>query len=308
MNLGPDHRQWLLPLPRILGIPVQPPLNMLLELTKFRIVALSTLSAATGYLAAGRGLHAGIATAMLGVLLLAMGACALNQTQDRELDARMSRTRNRPIPRGSMKPAAALAIAWVLMLAGFSLLWLAHSSGTALIGLFAVAWYNGFYTYIKRVWSFAVVPGALIGALPPAIGWTAAGGSLQAPPLFALAFFFFIWQVPHFWLLLFSLRDDYEESGLPSPTQQLSARQFANLTFIWMLSAFASSLLLPLYGLIRSPWSALGLLACGLWFARESWKLIRQKPENAVFQSSFRSINLFALLVMALLVLDALLA
>jgi heme O synthase-like polyprenyltransferase len=112
----------------------------------------------------------------------------------------------------------------------------------------------------------------------------------------------------HFWLLLFSLRSDYEQSGLPSPTQQLSARQFANLTFIWMLSAFASSLLLPLYGLIRSPLSALGLLACSLWFARESAKLIRQNPENAVFQSSFRSINLFALFVMALLALDALLA
>src|SRR5512139_2539045 len=100
MPLGPDNRQWLLP--RIFSIPVIPPLNILLELTKFRIVALSTLSAATGYLAAGRGLHSGIATAMLGVLLLAMGACALNQVQDRGLDTRMSRTRNRPIPRGSM--------------------------------------------------------------------------------------------------------------------------------------------------------------------------------------------------------------
>ncbi len=307
MNPAPDNRHGLLPLPRMLGNPVIQPLNMLLELTKFRIVALSTLSAATGYLAAGRGLHAGIATAMLGVLLLAMGACALNQFQDRELDARMSRTRNRPIPRGSMKPAAAFAIAWVLMLAGSLLLWLAHSPATSLIGLFAVAWYNGYYTYIKRVWSFAVVPGALIGALPPAIGWAAAGGSLQASPLLALAFFFFTWQVPHFWLLLFSLRSDYEQSGLPSPTRQLSARQFAGITFIWMMSALASSLLLLLYGLIRSRWTALGLLACGIWLAWKSGKLIRQNPEPAVFHSSFRSINLFALYVMALLVLDALL-
>ena len=308
MNVGAGNPQErLFPLARPFQIPAASPLGMLLELTKFRIVALSTLSAATGYLACGRILDYGLVTSSLGVLLLAMGACALNQVQDREFDARMSRTRHRPIPRGAITPAAAFAIAWVLVAAGFLLLWLAHSPGAALIGLFAAAWYNGVYTYLKRVWAFAVVPGALIGALPPAVGWTAAGGSPFDPRLLALAFFFFIWQVPHFWLLLFSFGKDYEQAGLPTPTRQFSARQFANLTFIWMLAAFASSLLLPLYGLMYSPWTGLGLLVCGIWFTRESGKLMRRNLSPGVFRSAFRSINLFALCVMALLILDALL-
>ena len=294
-------------LTRPLHIPAASPLGLLLELTKFRIVALSTLSAATGYLACARILNQGIVTSSLGVLLLAMGACAMNQVQDREFDARMSRTCHRPIPRGAITPASALAIAWLLLAAGFLLLWLAHSPGAALIGLFAAAWYNGVYTYLKRVWSFAVVPGALIGALPPAVGWAAAGGSPFDSRLLALAFFFFIWQVPHFWLLLFSFGRDYEQSGLPTPTRRFGERQFANLTFIWMLAAFASSLLLPLYGLMYSPWTGLGLLACGIWFTRESGKLMRGSLEPRVFRSAFRSINLYALCVMALSILDALL-
>lgn len=132
---------------------------VLIDLTKLKISVLSTMSGATGHVIFCRGVNPGIITVSLGILLLAMGACAMNQFQDRAFDARMERTRHRPIPSGAMKPATAFAIAAFLDIAGFLLLWLVHNLTAALIGLFAVLWYNGIYTYLKRVWAFAVVPG-----------------------------------------------------------------------------------------------------------------------------------------------------
>lgn len=277
------------------------------DLTKFRIALLSTLSAATGYLVFCRSLNPGLLTASSGVLLLAMGACALNQIQDRELDLRMERTRRRPLPAGMVTGAEALCVAIVLIIGGCLILWFAHNAATALLGLSAVGCYNGGYTYLKRVSAFAAVPGALTGALPPAIGWSAAGGSTFDPHILALCFFFFIWQVPHFWLLLVAHRADYEKAGLPSVTRLFSVRQLASLTFIWMLTAFASSLLLSIYGLTVSPWVNIGLLVCGLWLACKAAELMRQGRQAAHFLPVFRSINLYALSVMTLLVIDAML-
>jgi len=288
-------------------VPAFSRLRSIVELTKFRIAGLSTLSAATGYVVFSHMLNAGVVTASLGVLFLAMSACAMNQLQDRQIDALMERTRHRPIPSGAVTPAAAFAVAALLVIGGFLLLWLVHNLAAALIGAFAVAWYNGVYTYLKRVWAFAVVPGALIGALPPVIGWAAAGGRPADPRALALAFFFFIWQVPHFWLLLFAFGTDYEKAGLPSLTKLFSRRQLARLTFIWMLATFLSSLLLSLYGLTYSEWISLGFIACGIGLAWEASKLVRAHSEKQPFWSAFRSINLYALCIMALLVTDAML-
>jgi protoheme IX farnesyltransferase len=282
-------------------------LRLLADLTKFRITVLSTLSAATGYVVFSREFRPGLLTASSGVLLLAMGACALNQFQDRDLDARMERTRRRPVPAGAVTPAAALAAAALLLVAGSLVLLLYHGPESSLLGTLAVACYNVGYTYLKRVSAFAAVPGALTGALPPAIGWTAAGGSPVDPHLLALCFFFFIWQVPHFWLLLFVHRADYDGAGIPSLTRLFSVRQLASLTFVWMLAAFASSLLLSIYRLTVSPWINFGLLLCGLWLAWKASALVIRRRQPGHFAPVFRSINLYALSVMALLVLDAML-
>jgi protoheme IX farnesyltransferase len=173
-------------------------LSILLELTKFRISALATVSAGTGYVACRHGLDWGLATLFVGTLLMAMAASTLNEVQEWRTDALMERTRNRPIPRGAVAPATAAGLAVALGTGGFLLLLAAHGWATALLGLLALAWYNGLYTPLKRVSAFAVVPGSVIGALPPAMGWAAAGGRLGDPAVLALCFFFFLWQVPHF--------------------------------------------------------------------------------------------------------------
>jgi len=282
-------------------------LRVLCEITKLPIATLSTFSAVTGYILVRRELDPGVATLCAGVLLLAMGTCALNQVQDRRIDGLMERTRYRPLPSGALRPAAAVVLALCLVVSGFLVLWLCHSLWAALIGIFAAAWYNGVYTYLKRVSAFAVVPGALIGALPPAIGWAAAGGSPTDPRLIALCFLFFIWQVPHFWLLLFTFGDEYANAGLPAVTRIFSLRQLAGLSFIWMLAASASALLLPIYGLTSSGWVSFGFVICGLWLAWAASKLLRRSRQAGASWPAFRTINIYALCVMALLVADALL-
>jgi heme o synthase len=279
-------------------------IRVLADLTKLRITLLSTLSAATGYVAYARGMETGLATCAAGVLLTAMGAGALNQCQDRDPDARMQRTRARPIPSGVLSLKSALALSILLIASGVVILWTKHGRESALIALGALAWYNILYTYLKRAWAFAVVPGAVIGALPPVIGWTAAGGSLAAPRIIALAFFIFMWQVPHFWLLLLRHGKDYELAGLPSVTGVFGARQLMRVIAVWMLATVASSLLLPLFLLANSRWAVLGLAVAGLWLLSETFRLLRRPPE--CLQRVFRAINIYALLVMALITADAL--
>jgi protoheme IX farnesyltransferase len=191
---------------------------MFLELTKFRISSVSTLSAGTGFLAFRGGTLGGLGAVMAGTLLMAMASSALNELQERDLDALMDRTRLRPIPRGDLGVPLAVALGTLLALSGFLLLWAACGPPTALLGLSALAWYNGLYTPLKRVSAFAVVPGSVIGALPPAMGWVAAGGSLRDPAALALCLFFFVWQVPHFWLLAVLHRTSYEQAGVVNRT------------------------------------------------------------------------------------------
>ena len=147
------------------------------------------LSALSGWLLATAGapsVAAEGAAVMAGTFALSAAVSVLNQIQERHLDALMERTRHRPIPRGAVSPSAATFFAVLLALAGFSLLLWLHGWTSALLGLLALVWYNGFYTPLKRVSAFAVVPGSLIGAMPPAIGWTAAGGLLSDPAILAL--------------------------------------------------------------------------------------------------------------------------
>jgi|WetSurMetagenome_2_1015567.scaffolds.fasta_scaffold12060_4 heme o synthase len=281
-------------------------LQMIAELTKFKLVMASVLSTATSYVLFLHHVNAGVVSSSLGVLLLALGSCALNQFQDRNYDARMNRTCQRPIPRGQIAAGSAFCIAAILVAAGFSLLWRFHGLMTALIGMSAVFLYNGFYTYLKKVWAFASVPGAVIGTLPLFIGWTAAGGSIADPRILALAFLFYIWQVPHFWMLLFIFGNEYERAGLPSLTQLFSARQLADITFFWTLIAAASCLLLPVYGVASSLWACIALAACSVWLIWKATILLRNNCTTHLMRRAFRAINSYPLCIMAVLIAESL--
>jgi heme o synthase len=280
------------------------PVLAFLELTKLRISGASTFTAAAGYVACLRGVNAGLVTTLLGILLLAMGSSALNEVQEHRYDALMPRTANRPIPRGDLSPARGALIAVVLAVSGFLVLLLAQNLASALLGVLALAWYNGFYTPLKRVSAFAVVPGSLIGALPPAIGWTAAGGNAADPSLLTLAFVFFIWQVPHFWLLVGLHAEGYEGAGYPTLVSIFGRPRLSRLTFTWTCGTAAACGLLPLFRVLGS-WPAEIMLGLGaIWLILGSLPLLGPGQDAPLYRRVFMNINLFALVLTAAVILD----
>jgi len=283
-------------------------LKILLELTKFKISLLVTFSAVTGFILAANKLSAGIFTLASGIFLLAGGACALNQYQEWKIDALMERTKLRPIPSGRIKLHTALFISLILIFLG-SLIFIQSMNLLALgLSLFAVLWYNGIYTYLKKINAFAVIPGALIGSIPPAAGWVFGKGSIFEPQILAIAFFFFIWQVPHFWLLLINYGKDYEKAGLPSLTKIFTTKQLTRIIFIWTLASAVSSFLIPLYGIVNSYPINLCLILSSLWLVWSATRLLKPECNEFSFKFAFRKINIYALLIISLLYVEKLLS
>jgi protoheme IX farnesyltransferase len=194
-----------------------PVLTSFLKLIKYRLSAAVTFSAAAGFIIFSSELHwSRFAATIAGIYLLAGGSSALNQYQERERDGLMDRTANRPLPAGITRPAVALRIAIIMIITGSLTLTLLTGITPALLGLFNITLYNFVYTPLKRQSWLALLPGALVGAVPPLIGFTAAGGQVYASQALFLSLFMFMWQLPHFWLLQLTYKKDYERAGLAS--------------------------------------------------------------------------------------------
>ena len=280
-------------------------INILLELTKFRISLFSTLSTFAGFILARRGLSSDMIFPILGVFLLASGSCALNQYQERQNDHLMERTQGRPIPSKKLSPSTALKISIGLLLFGSILLYFgAHWSALG-FGLFAVLWYNGVYTFLKRKSAFAAIPGALVGAIPPVIGWISGKGFFSLDPqILAISFFFFIWQVPHFWLLLLNFGREYEKAGLPSLTRIFTSAQLSRITFIWIFATAAACMMIPLFGIVKSHTIQGGLWVAAFWLMWKSLRLLPAKGRQFSLPFTFKTVNSYAVVVMILLTLD----
>ena len=186
------------------------------ELTKPRLVSLVLLSAVVGFCLASRGTNNGLLLYVLCATgLVASGSMALNQYWERDVDALMTRTQNRPITSGRMEPHQALWFGLSLSLFGFVLFISLDRPVSALLALLTELSYLAVYTPLKKKTSLATIAGAVPGALPPIIGWTAAGGKLhaEAAVLFLILFF---WQLPHFLSIAWMCRSDYARAKLPT--------------------------------------------------------------------------------------------
>jgi protoheme IX farnesyltransferase len=277
---------------------------LLLDLGKIKISFLTTLSAATGYLLATGKITTHMLVPTAAVFLLACGSCALNQYQEREIDQLMERTKSRPIPSGRLNPEVVLWISVGLILLGSLILFYGTEVLALALGLFAVFWYNFFYTPLKKKTAFAAVPGALVGAIPPALGWVIGSGCILDPRIGGLTLFFFIWQIPHFWLLLLDFSKDYETAGLPSITKIFTTRQIKRIVFVWLLSTGVSSLIIPLFGFFNSSLLYLFLVAAVAWLFWNAVSFLKADFENIILRTTFTKLNLFVLLVLFLLSLD----
>ena len=209
-----------------------------------------------------------------------------------------------PFPRGGSNPAVPSAISLALIGSGSFVLFFTDSLAAPFLGLAAVLWYNGFYTWIKTRTAFAALPGALAGAIPPAIGWMAGGGSLGDPPLAVLCFFFFMWQVPHFFVHLLTFGTEYEAIGRPSLTAVFTGVQLGRLVFQWLFASAVSLQLIIIYGLIRSPFVRIALLTASFWLVARGILLLREGRPG--YPRVFKELNYFMLAVMFLLFLEKL--
>jgi len=282
--------------------------SLFLQLTKIKISLLATLSTATGYLLETGKITIHMLVPTVAVFLLACGSCALNQYQEREIDKRMERTKSRPIPSGRLNSEMALWVSLSLILSGALTLFFGVGDLALVLGLFAVLWYNLFYTPLKQKMAFAAVPGALVGVIPPVLGWVAGGGEILDSRIGGVALFFFMWQIPHFWLLLLDASRDYENAGFPSLTRIFSTEQMKGIIFIWLLSTGVSSLIIPLFGFLGSFIFSILLMAAVSWLFWSAVIFLRSHVDKDSLRATFIKLNIYAVLVISLLSADRLLS
>jgi protoheme IX farnesyltransferase len=207
---------------------------------------------------------------------------AYNQVIEKDLDALMDRTKNRPVPAGRMSPNTALIIASILTLIGIVLLYTINPK-TAMFSAISIFLYTSVYTPLKTITSLSVFVGAFPGAIPFMLGWVAATGNfgIEAGTLFLIQFF---WQFPHFWAIGWFLFEDYEKAGffmLPTGKKDNGTAIQIILYSIWLIIAS----LLPVLGytgqLLITPLAAFFVFLLGLWMLYYAVRLYKLKTAKA---------------------------
>lgn len=277
--------------------------KVLAELTKIKITFFVSVTTFVGYILHHGSINLNFFLSTIGVLILASGASALNEFQESNIDSKMERTKERPIPSGKITAYKALLISFVLILAGTLLLAL-NNLTVLTLGLFTLVWYNGIYTPLKKKSSLAIIPGALVGALPPIIGWAASGGSIWDIKILTFALFMFIWQIPHFWLLLLMYDDQYKEAGFPTLSNIFSFNLITKITFAWIIILVATSGLFYFAELSVSLLSNAIIAISGLTTIYFSIKVITDKRKE-IFKKAFLIINAYVLSVLIVISVES---
>ncbi len=222
---------------------------------------------------------------------------AYNQVIEKDLDALMDRTKNRPVPAGRMSPNLALFIASILTIIGITLLYTINPK-TAMFGAISIFLYTSVYTPLKTMTSLSVFVGAFPGAIPFMLGWVAATGNfgIEAGTLFLIQFF---WQFPHFWAIGWFLFEDYEKAGfymLPTGKKDNGTALQIILYTVWLIIAS----LLPALGytgqLFISPIAGVLVFLLGLWMLFYSVRLYKLRSAKAARTLMLVSVSYITLL------------
>ncbi|NJX15232.1 heme o synthase [Tamlana crocina] len=275
------------------------------EITKMRLALSVVFSSLAGYLL-------GVETVDFKTLiLLAFGGYfmvgasnAFNQIIEKDLDALMSRTKNRPIPSGRMSVTTAFIIASIFTVAGVVILYTINKQ-TAMFGAISIFLYTCVYTPLKTKTPLAVFVGAIPGAIPFMLGWVAATDDFGIEPgtLFALQFF---WQFPHFWAIGWFLYDDYKKGGfymLPTGKQDKGTAVQTIMYTVWTILVS----IIPVFGFTErlelSIVAMLLVLAAGIWMLYYAIRLFRIMTEKAAKQLMLVSVS-YITLVQIIYVID----
>lgn len=275
-----------------------------IELTKPRIAFMLVLTSAAGFYVGSAGAfnYALFANAMIGIALLAFGVATVNQWIEQRTDAMMDRTKGRPIPTGKVSGAEALLFGSLQIIVAQLYLFLLVNPLTAAFGVVVIIGYLLLYTPLKTRTSASTAIGAVPGAMPPLMGWTAASGEvgLGAWVLFAIIF---LWQFPHFLAIAWLYREDYAKAGilmLPvvEPEGTITARQIVMFA-IMLLPVSLGPFFLGISGMIY----LIVATILGVWFLAESILMARAKTNERARRLLLVSV-IYLPLLFGLLVFD----
>jgi protoheme IX farnesyltransferase len=277
-----------------------------LELTKPRLSLLSVLTALVGYLSARPAGDVGkLLFVVLGTSLAAGGVAALNQWLEVDTDALMKRTADRPLPTGRVPTGSAFVLGWLMCIAALFLLFAKVNPLAALFTLLTIISYLAWYTPAKRwsMWSTEI--GAIAGAFPPLIGWSAGEGRVTALGwiLFGVLFF---WQIPHFMAIAWTYRRDYSAVHFPMlPVRDEAGGKVAVWSFANTIALVIVSLLPVALGLATKAYG-LAAAVCGAWFAWRAVVFMHPQGRDVAARKLFFASIAYLPLVLGALVADRL--
>jgi protoheme IX farnesyltransferase len=274
------------------------------DLVRFKISMAVTLSAVTGYFIFNDRPQTSFILLVSGVFLLATGASVLNQYVERRQDEIMARTKTRPLPLEKISPATALIFSACQLSLGIIVLFFIGIV-PALLGMLNVVIYNFVYTSLKRITVLAVIPGAIAGAIPPLIGYAAAGGAFPRTEIILFTGFMFLWQLPHFWLILVKHREDYQKAGFKTFSYRITEQQIKNLIFFWVIFSTTFLVYFITTGLVFNKYLNSLLITLNLLFIFVFYQLLYKKEGLHATKGAFILVNSFGLLVMLIFIINA---
>jgi protoheme IX farnesyltransferase len=276
-------------------------------LLKPRVMSLVVFTALTGMVLAPGGIHPVIGfVALLAIAVGAGASGALNMWYDADIDARMSRTRERPVPAGRVAAAEALSFGLVLSLGSTIVLGIATNWVAAGLLAFTIFFYAVIYTmWLKRRTPQNIVIGGAAGALPPVVGWAAVTGGIAIEPL-VLFLIVFLWTPPHFWALALFRSDDYARAGVPMLPNVAGVAATKRQICIYSVLLAISGLLPTVMG-FASIYYGIGAAVLGLGVILDARWVLRMRdddPKMASARRLFGSSILYLFLIFALLLID----
>lgn len=264
-------------------------LKVIFELTKFRLSFLVSFSAIFGFILASDNFYI-LDLIVLGIsgYLVTAASVINNQILEKDLDSKMDRTKDRPLPTNRISKRNSLIISVFFMVIGLTIMTLYFNMVAGLLSLVSLLLYTFIYTPLKRVGPIAVFIGAIPGALPPLIGWVAFSGeiSIEAIIIFSIQF---IWQFPHFWAIAWIYHDDYKKVGfklLPSKGEKNFNTALNIMTYTLFLIPLG--LLPTIFGITGIISGAVAVL-CAILFLAQTFKLFKDYSRSSALKIMFGS-------------------
>lgn len=283
------------------GVPLPKAVSSFFELMKLKMVFHILITTYVGYYIGSKVemAQALLWQTLLGTGILAIGAFALNQAIEKEYDKLMERTRARPIPTERVGRTSAIVFGGICFFTGTAYLWVYVNALTAVLGALTLILYAAVYTPMKRWSSLNTLVGAIPGALPPLMGWTATQGSIGLGGMLLAAILFF-WQLPHFLALALMYKDDYRLGGfkmlsVTDPTGEACYRHIIVQTLILVLVS-----LFPFVFKLAGPWYLAIALIGGGYFMLSAVSLARRRNREAARALFFTSLAYLPVLLLVM--------